>query len=129
MKTLTFLFILISSGLLHASSIDALRSVLGHGVFQGQTESGEKCSVEIDQLSSHRVRIYLLNPRIQQFEFGHEDEFERLDKGVRISSPSIYEDNARITNRFVVDGRVVGIEREFCTYKCWISMRPCILYR
>jgi len=128
MKYLLVFFLLISFQL-QASPADALRSVLGFGTFNGQTESGERCSVEIDRFVSGKVRIFLFNPRVNQFEFTDEDSYELSDKGIRISSPTIFEDNAEITNTFVVDGNIVGIERTFCTYKCWISMRPCFLYR
>lgn len=111
-----------------ASPIQALGNHLGFGTFSGQTESGEKCSVEIDKLASGKVRIFLFTPRVNKFEFSEEDVFETSENSLRISAPTYYEDNAQITNTFVVNGKEVGIEREFCTYKCWTSMRPCLLY-
>ncbi|MFA5583354.1 MAG: hypothetical protein WDA09_03990 [Bacteriovoracaceae bacterium] len=124
-----FIFFFFISFHLQASPADALQRVLGFETFDGQTESGERCSVEIDRFVSGKVRIFLFNPRVNQFEFTDEDSYEVSENGIRISNPTIYEDNAEITNTFVVDGNIVGIERTFCTYKCWISMRPCLLYR
>lgn len=127
MKYILSTLLLITSQL-YASPIEALGSSLGFGTFDGQTESGEKCSVEIDKLSSGAVRIYLFNPRVHKFEFQESDSFEESENGLKISAPTFEEDGAHITNSFIVKGKIVGIEREFCTYKCWTSMRPCILY-
>ncbi|HLW56361.1 MAG TPA: hypothetical protein VKY27_03195 [Bacteriovoracaceae bacterium] len=126
MKLLFSLFILMVTTTVYSNPVESLRSLIGYGTYQGVTESGERCSLEIDRLKNG-VRIFLFNPRVNRFEFGEEDHYELLENGIKISAPPEYEDNARITNRFVLSGRVVGIEREFCTYKCWVSMRPCIL--
>lgn len=126
MKILLSLFIFTLNSTLYANPIESLRSLIGYGTYQGLTESGERCSLEIDRLRNG-VRIFLFNPRVNRFEFSQEDHYELLENGIKISGQPVYEDNARITNSFVLSGRVVGIEREFCTYKCWVSMRPCIL--
>lgn len=127
MKSLLSLFILITSFHLQADPIQELRSLIGFGTFKGRAESGENCSLEIDRLANGKVQIYLFNPRVNRFEFSSADHYEVLAQGIRISAPTVYEDNARITETFILDGRIAGIEREFCTYKCWVSMRPCVL--
>lgn len=129
MKTLLSLFILLASLHLQADAIQELRGLINYGTYKGRTESGENCTLEIDRLSNGNVQIYLFNPRVNRFEFGRDDHFEVTADGIKISSPTVFEDNARITESFILDGKIVGIEREFCTYKCWVSMRPCIIDR
>lgn len=126
-KILSSLFILFMTLPLQANPVEALRSIIGFGTFQGVAESGEKCSLEIYRMGNGSVRVFVFNPRVNKFEFGEDASYELLENGIRISAPTSYEDNARINNSLVLDGRIVGVEREFCTYRCWVSMRPCIL--
>lgn len=118
---------LIYSSFIHASPLVAIEKSIGYGTFSGQIESGEKCSVEIDKVSASKIRLFIFNPRVSRLEITLDDHLVYLEDAVRISKPVVEENGARIINTLVIKGREVGIERTFCTYKCWVSMTPCFL--
>lgn len=128
MKTILYLLVITFSFHLYAGPIESLLEVLDVGTHEGRTDDGGRCSVEINKIGTSKIRVYLTNPRIFQFEFDDQASVEATSQVLRISGPTIYEDNAEITTTLVVDGKSVGFERKFCTYKCWVSIRPCLLY-
>lgn len=128
MKNLLLLTFFIYSSATFANPLAAIESLLGQGVYSGYVENGDKCSVEVFKVSSQMMRIFVFNPRVNRIEINLNDELEYTQDGVRISKPVVVEeDGAKITRTLVIAGRVVGIEREFCTDKCWTSMTPCSL--
>lgn len=128
MKNLLFLALIISTHV-YGGAISSLGEVVGFGKFEGQTDDGGRCSVEIDKVGTNKARVYLSNPRIFKFEFDDNAPTEMTSQILRISGPTISEGNGQVTTTLVVEhGRSIGFERKFCTTKCWVSMRPCVLY-
>ena len=128
MKNLLFLAVIFSFNV-YGGAIRSLDEVVGFGKHEGQTDDGGRCSVEIDKVGTSKARVYLSNPRIFQFEFDDNAPVEMTSQILRISGPTLNEGNGKVTTTLVVEnGRSVGFERKFCTTKCWVSIRPCVLY-